>query len=253
MDILTKEYYLNINSADRVRGTNSNFFIQFQGLDIERNKPYKMEVKSVIFPNTIYQIDSYNNYFTFTEGANPAVGLTIPTGNYTIDEFTSQIKTLLDGANADTQTYTVTYNEKRNKIDIVRSASTDYTLNFLSNYRTHLLFGANVGSITHQVGKITFPNQVDLVPYKNIYILNTKISNENFITNTVNFGKNVLLNMSLAAPRNTIIYFHENELQSNRILLSEFGGQHNFIILNDWGEQVTYEGEIQMCLKLTAV
>ena len=84
-------------------------------------------VKSFQGVNTIYNIDSRNNRFSFNESTSSGTvrTFTIPSGNYTISTFMAALKTGLDTEG--TVVYTVTNNTLINKITIT-SASTTFKI-----------------------------------------------------------------------------------------------------------------------------
>ena len=89
-------------------------------------------VKSFQGVNTIYNIDSRNNRFSFNESTSSGTVRTfsIPEGNYTISTFMAAIKSGMDTAG--TVVYTVTNDTLINKITIT-SASTSFKILPIAN------------------------------------------------------------------------------------------------------------------------
>lgn len=251
-----KELYLNISSKDRVRGTNSNFFLDFTTINIEKNKQYECMIKSITFPNTIYQLSLENNNlsFEFSEAGGAFGPCNFTAGNYTITEFCAQLKLILETFGVSANTYNCLYDPIQNRLSIKRLTGADnFSIRFSGN-NTNLLFGADKNTTynaTAPVDTIVMPNQVDLIPIKNIFILNSRVSNENYATvSNKTWGQNVMLNFALDAPRNSVIFFHENEIESNKFKITQFGQQHQISIINEEGQIISYEGDIRMTLKI---
>lgn len=93
-------------------------------LDEPVNVSEGYSVKSFYGVNTIYNIDSRNNRFSFNESDSSGTirTFTIPEGNYTISTFTAALKTGLDAQG--TVVYTVTNNTLTNIITITGASKT---------------------------------------------------------------------------------------------------------------------------------
>jgi hypothetical protein len=121
-DSLNSSAFLVINSADRnnVLDPTSDFKIDL---------PYKLQgiyqMFNIIFPNSMYNVDSTNSTIYFNDGtANRTCNL--PEGFYSTSDITAAIKTAMEGVS--TTTFTVTLDSATQKLSI--AGSTPFSLTF---------------------------------------------------------------------------------------------------------------------------
>ena len=81
-----------------------------------KNKQYFARIENIRIPITFYNINSTNNVFTFDDDGTDYV-VTIPPGNYTIDELITDLQVAMN-ATASSTTYTITYDEQQQTINI---------------------------------------------------------------------------------------------------------------------------------------
>lgn len=106
-----------------VTGTSGNFTINF-GNDSDLDNVYEIRLLSASIVNQVYNICAAesNNSFVVTHSVDGEVTMTIPDGQYTVDQLMTQMKTSLDAAV--TGTYTVVQSDTTGLISITASSGT---------------------------------------------------------------------------------------------------------------------------------
>lgn len=92
---MSREKIIVVNSKDKSEGSNTDFVVVFN--DSSCQQVIKCLVRDVFVPNLFYNIDSYNNVLYFKQNAEPIQFVTVPTGQYNVDNLATTLKTLLDG------------------------------------------------------------------------------------------------------------------------------------------------------------
>lgn len=124
-------------------------------------------IKSQI-PKTYYSINSFNNVFRFQEEIGASFSASVVSGNYTVAEFISALKTSMDTNSTNGRVYTITYSDITNKISISINAGTFAVLGADALSLGHLLVGfpasnsaqsaSHTGSLIQRVS--TFPEEL---------------------------------------------------------------------------------------------
>ena len=111
-----------IKSKDRRAGSSSNFTYQSKcGLDGD------FLLKSMLIPNSIYNVETSNNVFTLFENSlNKTV--TLSEGSYTGGTLATELELKLDTASGGYNTYTVSFLEPQGKLQL--TAGTNFQLLF---------------------------------------------------------------------------------------------------------------------------
>ena len=91
---MSKEKLLVINSKDRTSGNNGDFEVLFN--DSSCQQVVKVLCKDCFVPNLFYNINGTNNTLEFKQNAEPNQTVTVPTGQYTIDQLITQLKASID-------------------------------------------------------------------------------------------------------------------------------------------------------------
>jgi|6_EtaG_2_1085325.scaffolds.fasta_scaffold13239_5 hypothetical protein len=86
-------------------------------------KQYYVRIENVRCPISFYNVNSNNNVLEWTDGvsAGSSANVTITPGNYTIDELIAELQTQMNAAVSGT--YTITYNDNTQKVNIAQSAT----------------------------------------------------------------------------------------------------------------------------------
>ena len=106
-----------IDSKYRSYGTSSNFNIQFDDSIKNASKAY---LQYFNFPNTYYNVKNGYNKIDFNEGAGE-LNATLTSGNYSINDLQTEIKTQMEAVGVNT--YTVTYSSVSMKLTITSSGN----------------------------------------------------------------------------------------------------------------------------------
>ena len=169
---------------------------------------------SAILPNSFYNLsnNNKNNKLKFKEtGDTEFITLTIPSGSYDILELSSVIKTLLEANSTNTLTYTFTYDEINNTLNIknsnptVKNTTFDFTIE--DSCRRFLGFKSQEISITTTNG-ITSDRAVDITDTRNsIYIRLPNLSNNKVMESSTGKFSNIIAQVPVALSRNTFFNF----------------------------------------------
>ena len=185
---LTKSRLLRISSKDRSVESVSKYNIMYQTNSTDLHQIKKVILKYAQIPNTMYNINSYNNTLNFpnTLSGNPIY--TIPIGQYTIQALITAIQGLITGL-------TITQSPLTSKLTFTMVGGT-FTIipNTTINPIAYVL-----GFETQQTLLTTYTCESipDLGGLDNVYIGSQALSNHvSMITNT-NQRQNVFCNVPI--------------------------------------------------------
>ena len=108
-----------------------------------KHKQYFVRLENIRIPISFYNINANFNVFTFDDGGTDFT-VTIAQGNYTIDELIVELQTGMN-ATASLTTYTITYDEKTQKVNIASDGAGGLTTITATN-------GADVNTLFRVVG-----------------------------------------------------------------------------------------------------
>ena len=228
-----------IDSSYKVSGTSSNFTIDLpETVQLEENM--LCQIHEVSVPHSWYSINNTNNNLYFRHQVLPpdipsgAIyrKITIPEGNYTASELTTELETQLNnyfdtGDRPDT--YTVRYNATTNKIRIAVNYTsviflvlTDGEISTFADSFVDTVDVNNLNSINRVMGNLTpapdaytsvvpyITNFIDLVPFKSLCLHCNEISNFNQLT--VAGNSSIVKKINVTVPYPGVI--NDNELSS---------------------------------------
>jgi hypothetical protein len=95
--MIRNPYFLDINSQNRVSGTDGNFFYNINLPTNEGHKYNRVVVTECSIPKSYYMVQAGFNTFILREGAS-SVTVTITPGNYTLQAFNTNIAALINAA-----------------------------------------------------------------------------------------------------------------------------------------------------------
>ena len=170
----------NKNRALKSR-SESNFIYQLtQPIKFTKrsnNKQYYVRIENIRIPVSFYNINAYNNVLTFLDAAT-AETITIPVGNYTIDELITELQTLMN-AEVTGSPYTISYDDINQKVNIANSSA-----NILTITDNTLSLNEIIGFSIGQTVAATSNSDGDNIAYTNT-MRHIKIQLENLVSNNV--------------------------------------------------------------------
>jgi hypothetical protein len=94
--MLTNSRLLRISSKDRSPQSNSRYDIEFNTNDNDLHQIKRITLKSVVIPNTQYNINKYNNTLYFPTSHTATTDYVIKQGQYTTSELITAINTAVN-------------------------------------------------------------------------------------------------------------------------------------------------------------
>ena len=156
-------------------------------------------VQNFFSTNSFYTIDKRNNKLSFSEENTPEVIriVTIPNGNYTVNTFMTQLKTLLDAEG--TAVYTVTKSDLTNLITI--SATEDFKILSIPNdvYRES---GFTVSTSFESTQIAT-----NVYDFSGLKVINIGSSNFGYNSIVVNKSLNIICSIPVQVPSLGVITY----------------------------------------------
>ena len=213
------DLYIAIRSRDllltgKTDFNNSGRFTLFENVIASDDEVLGVSLVSATFPNSFYNLsnNNQNNKLKFKEtGDTDFIILTIPSGSYDILELSSKIKTLLEANSTNNLTYTFTYDEINNTLNIKNSNPTVYNTTFdftiENSCRRFLGFRSQEISITTTNG-IDSDRGVDITDTRNsIYVRLPNLSNSKVIESNNGKYSNIIAQVPVALSRNTFFIY----------------------------------------------
>ena len=194
---------------------NSGRLVLQQPIIANSNEKLYVCVMSATFPNSWYNLSSYlnNNTISFKETSDSSFKvITLEEGSYNIDELMLEIKTKLQSNSTNSLTYTLTYNEIKNSVNITHSNTSSITTNIdftnINSCRRTLGFLSSIKTIDNSTTSITSDRAVDITDtYNSIYIRLPNLSNQKVITSTNGRYSNIVAHIPVPLSRNTIFTY----------------------------------------------
>lgn len=242
------EFFLNVDSLDRISGTISNFTYQYTSRNVSYNQPYKVSLKKLEFPaGCYYQVNSTNNILYYTINTLPYT-FTAPAGNYTINEILSQINSKIASDILDLAisgyTFTLSYNTIFNKVGFIEAGANAGSNEIIllasgnSNINTHLGLTANLTSSTVIQ---YFQNQVDMSPLDYIFLRCNQMYSDSFISSSTQ-ANDIIYRIQLASQRNSKTYIDEQSNDMNMVLCPRLQSSFNFYLTDRNGNPIELNG-----------
>ena len=213
------DLYISIRSRDLLLTSKDGFnnagtFSLFEDIIAEEDEVLGVSLVSATIPNSFYNLsnNNSNNKIKFKEtGDTDYTILTIPSGSYSILEISSKIKELLEANSTNTLTYTFTYDEINNTLNIKNSNPTvkNTTFDFTIENSCRRFLGFKSQEITiNSTNGITSDRAVDVTDTKNsIYIRLPNLSNSKVLESSSGKFSNIIAQVPVALSRNTFFIF----------------------------------------------
>lgn len=228
--------FLLLDSRDRTATSASSTDCVFQ-LNPGINGCTSVELLSLSFPNTQYNLNSLNNIIYFNDGA-PKVA-TIPPGNYDITAFLLAIKTAMEAVSG--LTYTATYDFVSMKITVTATAPFSFSFATTLNSAANIMGFNNVN--TGASLSITAPNITNLSLPLYFYVQVDEFSTNVKSSNNFDNGSFTIINNTNVSD---IITFADQSYYRQKVKVTENNIQtlnvvfknHNNVIMDlngaDW-------------------
>jgi hypothetical protein len=132
-----------------------------------------------VLPNSIYQIDTGYNSFSFTDDTPETNTITLSSGNYTGTQLAAEITTQLNATMTDSD-FTVTYDDQTNKFTTTKADAGTWSYNTTTNKEIREILGISSTGSGDQTTDWEHTNMVDLSFPRHIFIdVNTGSTNTN--------------------------------------------------------------------------
>lgn len=196
-----------------ILGSNGRLVLQ-QTIEAEDNEKLYVCVLSATFPNSWYNLSTYldNNTISFKETGDSSYKLiTLGEGSYDIDEIMNEIKNKLEANSTNSLTYTFTYNEITNSVNITSSntnITTDFDFTTTTTCRRFIGFLSGIQTINSSNTSITSNRAVDITDTANsIYVRLPNLSNQKVIESSNGRYSNIVAHIPVPLSRNTIFTY----------------------------------------------
>tara|TARA_Y100001937_G_C7134636_1_gene339290 strand:- start:5043 stop:5972 length:930 start_codon:yes stop_codon:yes gene_type:complete len=193
---------------------NSGRLVLQQPIEANPNEKLYVCVLSATFPNSWYNLSLHlsNNTISFKETGDSEFKLiTIEDGTYNIDELMNKIKTLLDANSTNSCSYTLTYDEIKNQVNIThdKTATKTTLIDFTTSTTCRRMLGFTSSIQTIDASEGVFSDRaVDITDtFNSLYIRLPNLSNQKVIeSNTARFS-NIVAHIPVPLSRNTIFTY----------------------------------------------
>jgi len=175
MSLFQLKFYHIVDSSDRVSGSTNNFIIN---IPMPNDNEYnRIILNSAIIPKSFYLIRDGYNTFILKEGVNLWT-VSIPIGNYTLTEFTTQIQALLDDHTFIQFTYVMTFSKRLGKFTWSISNNSGVQPSFIFTTNVFEPMGFDKNTTNTAVGNVlTSTNIINLNPNEMIYVCSDLVNN----------------------------------------------------------------------------
>lgn len=247
---MSEEFYLNVDSRDRINGSISNFNYQYTSRNVPLNQPYKVSLTQLEFPaGCIYQVNQYNNVFKYSI-AGTSFTYTAPVGNYTVIEMIGAIQSDITTNvtnNSLTTSIIVSFDPIYNKIGFQKTNNNNVavirgsTVHGIADNSMYELLGIGDNDMTLTTTVQYCPNVVDMAPLDYVYLRCNQVYSNSFINNNTQ-SNDVLYRIQIAADRNNKLYLSPNDVLNNLVSLPSLKSNFNFYITDYKGRLVDLNG-----------
>lgn len=212
--------FVTIRSKDLTNLNNEGSrgrFVLFENIIADQNEVLSIKCVSAIIPNSFLNISAHNNNnkLRFSEaGGGGEKTITIPDGSFDILELNTEITGLMGDASTGGITYTFTYNEITNKVNITSSNPSNNTaFNFLGNDTIRRCLGFTQGEFTiNNSTGITSDRTVDITDGRNsIFIRLPSCSNNKIIESSSGKYSNIVSQIPITLSRNTFFTYEPSQ------------------------------------------
>lgn len=179
-----------------------------------RNKQYFVRVENIRIPVSFYNINSNYDTFGWTGSATGAVsfdGDDFDHGNYTIDELIAEVQTQMNVL--DNNTYTITYNEITQKVNIASTGTEDISTLVGDGWRT---LGFDLTETITGASNVDGTNVAYTNTTRHLKLSIDSMNSGNVYTNTTSGNKTtniqpVMVEIPITQTRNEFVFYDNHD------------------------------------------
>ena len=199
---------VRISSKDRSQTSNSRYDIVYDTNDYDLQLIKKVVLKSAIIPNTMYNVNTYNNVFKFDYNGGDQQ-FTVPVGQYDINDIIGELTTQID-AIITPQTVSIVQTALTQKLTFTLSAGTLILYNEDDGNLLGGVLGINETSSAPAISQ-TADSLTSLEGLKNVYIASKTLSNHTAMITRNKSKQNIFCNIPITATFGSISTVEEDE------------------------------------------
>lgn len=236
----------NINSKNRISGTDENFNIQIDIPNNLKNVLNMVSITQICIPKSFYMVQNgFNNLHLYEEVIGSEnkqlINIVIPPGNYKKTEFYKKLGALMTSSSLNNITYTITdeqtdYDTGKCKITANNNNVNKY-LNFLYG-DIYELIGFNKNTEYNFIDNIVSVNIINFNRENNLYL---KSNCCNSVNNDLVNGTNTLCVVYSGGNKDFSYIINQYRLKDNMKPLI-FNNTLSFSLCNEDGEQLYLNG-----------
>lgn len=236
----------NINSKNKISGTDENFNIQIDIPNNLKNVLNMVSITQICIPKSFYMVQNgFNNLHLYEEvigsGNKQLINIVIPPGNYKKTEFYKKLGTLMTSSSLNNITYTITdeqtdYDTGKCKITATNTNVNKY-LNFLYG-DIYELIGFNKNTEYDFIDNIVSINIINFNRENNLYLKSNCCNSDN---NNLFNGANTLCVVYSGGNKDFSYIINQYRLKDNMKPLV-LNNTLNFYLCNEDGEQLYLNG-----------
>jgi hypothetical protein len=248
-------FLVNIDSDDRINGTNTNFEIEIDNLRNVIGRPCKMvPINLEICIGCVYQIQTGKNTFVFSVDGTSSISFDITPGTYTVTSLTALLKTQMEALDGVANTYVFSFNQDTNIIGLTATyASGTFELrNLLNSPEINDILGLDNSALTNTTitsgTTFNFPLQCDMYPRYNFFICSDIITSSNISSGNNNF-ENAFLKIRLHTRFARMNWTYQ-DTETYEQFVSSFRTRMRFWVVDDKGNDIIIPPNLKTSMTL---
>lgn len=212
-------YYVG-QTLNGVPSTADFVFLMDQYIACDPDVELTMSVEQCEVPFSFYNVSHaiHNNKFHFNETGHSQVMLTLSEGNYDADNLATDLSSMMTSNSSVAATYTVTYNERTNKLTFTSSVATVFKLEFVNHIHTGSLLGFLPSEYTSENNIIISETVVNVNSIPFIFV-DSSFGNQGAITSVTNCSASILTKIQNNEPWNGMIFFANQNSSGTAMIL----------------------------------
>jgi len=203
------EIYLNSKTANKQNNSTSSCTFNLPNIEVRQDEKAYVNVKQAVIPFSWYNVNETNNKLDMLIGGVHTYSISIPFGNYNINQLISYLSSQILLFPGNDKSLTIAYSIQTNKLTFTH---THHSLRLLATSTCFELLGFNEGTqydATNTSGHIYVLNSVNGI---NLFVVRqVYIASDNFILNNVNASNpndsNILASVCVTGNPNSVIQY----------------------------------------------